>query len=491
MARPSEPSSKGTEGQSDRQAELETLVAQATSKYALKDYDAAAEFYSEATEIQAEINGEMSPKNANLLYAYGRCLYHAAVRNSDVLGSKVAGEKQQAGSEKSPKQNGKRTEIVGTGMTDGTPAIREEGAAQTTGDFGALSRSEAAQDKAGKPYFQFTGDENFEESEEEADAQQPDGESGETAEEEDDFANAFEVLDLARVLLLKRLEEEEQGEVQTKSRGDPNDVEPIRQLKERLADTHDLQAEISLEGERFPNAVDDLRTALELKKELFPEESSLIAEAHYKLSLALEFSSVTEQKAPDGEGHTKAETHVDEAMREESAQEMEAAIASCKSRISKEEARLHARKTGSVDQTKETLGSGKNMTRKDIDDVKEMVVDMEQRLIELRQSPISIDNSASGGNGDGSVPLGGILGSMLGESPAAQREKLSEASKGATDLSNLVKRKKPSANPASEEVGDDTAAKSGGKRKVDFVEEVVEVGTGKKAKLLDGNEEEV
>lgn len=87
------------------------------------------------------------------------------------------------------------------------------------------------------------------------------------------------------------------------------------------------------------------------------------------------------------------------------------------------------------------------------------------KLIELRQSPISIDNSASGGNGDGTVPLGGILGSILGESPAAQRQKLSEASKGATDLSNLVKRKKPSANPASEDVEDDTAAKTGGKRK--------------------------
>lgn len=78
----------------------------------------------------------------------------------------------------------------------------------------------------------------------------------------------------------------------------------------------------------------------------------------------------------------------------------------------------------------------------------------------------------------------------MGESPAAQREKLSEASKGATDLSNLVKRKKPFVNQVSEEAEDDTTARSGGKRKVEFVEEVVEVGTGKKAKLSDGDEEE-
>ena len=76
-------------------AQLDDLRAQATLKYSVKDYDAAAELYSQATELQAELNGEMSAQNADLLYAYGRCLYHCAVKNSDVLGSKVAGEKQE------------------------------------------------------------------------------------------------------------------------------------------------------------------------------------------------------------------------------------------------------------------------------------------------------------------------------------------------------------------------------------------------------------
>ncbi len=111
-------------------------------------------------------------------------------------------------------------------------------------------------------------------------------------------------------------------------------------------------------------------------------------------------------------------------------------------------------------------------------------------MIELRQSPIAINDAASGDNNDRTIPLGGLLGSILGESPATQQEKLNEASKGATDLSNLVKRKKTSANTVSGETEDNTAARSGGKRKVEFVEEVVEVGTGKKAKLSDGNEEE-
>ena len=82
-------------------AQLDDLRAQATLKYSVKDYDAAAELFSQATELQAQINGEMAAENADLLYLYGRCLYHVAVANSDVLGSKVAGERRQDGPSRS------------------------------------------------------------------------------------------------------------------------------------------------------------------------------------------------------------------------------------------------------------------------------------------------------------------------------------------------------------------------------------------------------
>lgn len=82
------------------QMALDGLIAKATAKYAVKDYSAAAELYSQATELQAELNGEMSVQNADLLYLYGRCLYHVAVQNSDVLGTKVAGEGKRREAEK-------------------------------------------------------------------------------------------------------------------------------------------------------------------------------------------------------------------------------------------------------------------------------------------------------------------------------------------------------------------------------------------------------
>lgn len=357
-------------------AQLEAFTAEATLKYSIKDYDAAAELYSQATELQAQRNGEMSPLNADLLYAYGRCLYHVGLRNSDVLGSKVGGEVREEGSKMavSKKQNkkGKPAEPA-----NGETRTAEEVLAKVVEENGEtdVEKGEATSDK--KPFFQFTGDENFDDSDEDQNEASGDGADEAEVDEEDDFANAYEVLDLARVLLLKRIEELRisEGEKEGKGKGKvAQDSEDMQQLKERLADTHDLQAEISLEGERFPNAVTDLRASLALKEELFPHSSSLIAEAHYKLSLALEFSSVTSQKDPDGEPEARSQAHVDEAMREEAANEMKAAISSCRLRIKEEEARLS---NGSP-----MKGEGKapKVQKADIDDVKQMVKEMEQRV---------------------------------------------------------------------------------------------------------------
>src|SRR5436305_3032522 len=76
-----------------KSGQLTDLVARATAKYAIKDYEPAAELYSQATALQAEINGEMALENADLLYSYGKCLYFVAVSNSDVLGGTAAGAK--------------------------------------------------------------------------------------------------------------------------------------------------------------------------------------------------------------------------------------------------------------------------------------------------------------------------------------------------------------------------------------------------------------
>ena len=477
MAQTMEPSN-------DAPAKLQAFIAQATAKYAVKDYNAAAELYAYATELQAAVNGEMSSANADLLYAYGRCLYHVAVKNSDVLGlSKVTGESHEASKVMSEKSDHKRQRPEEVDHDE--KKVAEEIVAQVAQDKGALTTAEDGSDDSVKPYFQFTGDENFDGSGDDQDAEEE--VNDEDREEEDDFSTAYEVLDMARVLLQKRL-----GELEESSTGKGKETEEspeIRQLRERLADAYDLQAEISLEGEKFPAAVVDLRSALKLKKALYPHENSLIAEAHFKLSLALEFSSVTQQK--DESGEAVGEANVDEKMRDEAAHELEEAISSCKLRIQVEEARLTS---------EATVEEGKPKASKEqVDDVKDMVKELSQRvcrigwldakstandpqLKEIRQPPVSINDPRGTGTLDGSNPLAGILGSMLGESPAAQKARIEEASKGANDLTGLVKKKRFAAE-SSHTSSQAKSVHTNGKRKAssDMLEE--DATTEKKVRM--------
>lgn len=104
--------------------------------------------------------------------------------------------------------------------------------------------------------------------------------------------------------------------------------------------------------------------------------------------------------------------------------------------------------------------------------------------MELREPPVAIDEASQ--NKD----LGGILGSILGESPATQQERLDEAAKSATDLSSLVKRKKPVPYTDFVAAEADNASTSS-KRKAEFAKEVMDGGTGKKVRVSGDTEEEV
>lgn len=97
---------------------------------------------------------------------------------------------------------------------------------------------------------------------------------------------------------------------------------------------------------------------------------------------------------------------------------------------------------------------------------------------------MSINDSNGTGNTDGLNPLSGIMGSILGESPAAQKARLEQASIGAQDLTNLVKKKKPLDNAGSESTHSNGTS-TGAKRKVDVVDQAEEGGMGKMARLSD------
>ncbi|KAJ6443410.1 histone H1-binding protein [Purpureocillium lavendulum] len=434
-----------------RRVSLADLSARGTTLYAHKNYDDAAEIFSKASAMQAELNGETAPENAEILFHYGRSVFKVGQSKSDVLGGPAAADKKAK-----PANGGGAASSKNPVETDATKATKE-GPAPSAAD----NKDEGHTDTK-KPLFQFTGDENFDESDDEEDEEQE--------EEEDDLATAFEILDLARVCYMKQLEQLQQEEEAGKGKEAAEDSPAVRHIKERLADTHDCLAEISLENERYPAAIEDGRISLNYKMELYPEDSEIIAEAHYKLSLALEFASVT-MSGDDGKNEKREA--MDQDLRDEAIKEMELAIKSFKLKIQATEVELA---TSSSPEDNE-------LTRKAIAGMREVAADMEQRLVDLRKDPI--DASDLLGGDAAANALGGLLGAVTGESAADKQARVEEAAKNATDLSGLVRKKKAKEPEAAPEAP--AATSTNGKRKAED-EALPEGGESpKKAKVEEGD----
>jgi HAT1-interacting factor 1 len=327
----------------EKEQTLDELITSANLQYSLKNYDAAAEVYSKATERQAAERGEMEPENAELLFLYGRCLYKVAVSRSDVLGGQVAGE--------APKRGDK-----GSSRDDG--AGEAKGGAQVMAPFIAVGGVDTDSEAEG----------------EEAD--------GEAEEEEDDFATAFEVLDLSRVLFEKKMvllaqtdamDVDGKGKGKAANKADAPLTPELRHVKDRLADTHDLQAEISLENERFGDAVKDGQATLALRLEIESPDSELIAEAYYKVALAQEFTfftSVREAKEAQQEANgSSAAGAVEPKMLYDAIENLVKAIESCELRVRNEEAAVASLSPQDA-----------SVKRLKIADVKEIVQDMNTRV---------------------------------------------------------------------------------------------------------------
>ncbi|BFZ65141.1 hypothetical protein YB2330_006304 [Saitoella coloradoensis] len=234
---------------------LDSLLAQASKLYALRSYPEAADKYAEAAALSAELHGEGSVENADVLFLYGRALFHVAVGRSEVLGGAAPG----AGDEEEEEDD------------DDDDDEQEE---------------------------QEQGAEGAEEAEVKDDAEQRQQEDEEPP--KDDFEQAWELLDLARVLYTKTLITSAPTDAPDTALTPSNFDASTRSIRERLAETYDLLGEVSLESENFDQAVLDLTSALEYKQALYgngegeeqnEQEQGILSEAYFKLALAYEFAS--------------------------------------------------------------------------------------------------------------------------------------------------------------------------------------------------------
>ncbi|KAG8857929.1 hypothetical protein FRB91_010625 [Serendipita sp. 411] len=215
--------------------DLETLIGKAKRAFALKQYEQAATTYATALENYAK---ECTPATVDIYYLYGCALLENAIASNNVLGNKQEGEEEPEEPEPKVEDDAKGRFFFGADGTTG----------EDDPEVDLFAQAKAAEQ------------EEEQEKEEQGDVEEP----------EDDFEASWDILDLARTTY-----ETMQGDES--------------QLK--LAATYMALGDISLETEKFDQAILDYKSALDIKEKLLPHTNRQIAEAHFRLSLAFDMTS--------------------------------------------------------------------------------------------------------------------------------------------------------------------------------------------------------
>ncbi|GAA6036740.1 hypothetical protein JCM8097_003454 [Rhodosporidiobolus ruineniae] len=345
-------------------------LARGIRALALKKWSDACDELAQAVEASTKKHGDLAQENVEALVLYGKALLNSAIAQSAVLGG---------------------------GALTGEPA--DPNAASAPADAASGSSSAAA--GPSNPKFHFGGD-----AEDDEDDEQEEGGEGEGDEEgapggdrEDDLESAFQVLDLARGILSKTIDDvESQLEVDAKENGGKEKDalgETRRREKERLADVHRLLGDVATESEQFDNAVTEYSSALSLLTAVLPPYDRALAELHMLMALALDF-------VPDAT--SRAVSHAEKA---------------------KEVLKL---KLSELEKTAE--GERSEKERKEIEDIKGLMGDVDMKIEDLRTIPTAPAPTAS------DAALEALLRGSLGAVASAS------ASGTVNDLTGLVKKKK-------------------------------------------------
>ncbi|KAI8367820.1 hypothetical protein EDC96DRAFT_506172 [Choanephora cucurbitarum] len=331
----------------EQKIKAEQLFKDGKAAFNKDEFESSVSMLGEACQLMDQINGDLSPKNGDAYFLYGQALLQYAIMQNTVLGQSA-----QASAKVVEQQQ----------------------------------KDEQEQAKSSNPLFQLNDAPEFTSKDEKSKTNDPTEEDEEDDEEDDndvagsadeDFEAAWDILDVARVIF-------EKGE--------------DKETKLKLADVHICLGDISLETEKFNEALSDYEKAIEIKKSVLEETDRELAEAHYKYALALEFST------------DKADQAVPELLK---------AVAVLEKR-------------------KEKLDSGKGKQKAsetDNDEVKEMdelIADMRLKVEELTQRQASEKEAEA------------MLKAMLGygkESTSDAPAKQISASTPVNDLTMLVKRK--------------------------------------------------
>ncbi|KAI9223522.1 hypothetical protein BC828DRAFT_395955 [Blastocladiella britannica] len=289
---------------------LAVLMDEANAAYAHRNFEHASMLFSQLAEALTREHGTVHPKCADVHFRYGRALLNHAIERAGVLGD----------AEQVRNATGKReTDLLSVVETATASALPLTAADPAHFHFGHDGPSEGEEEE---------DDNNVDDNADEEDDQDDDNDqnaAGEAPEEDaaaaaediedDDFEIAFEVLDVARVIYEKMLSGDlpldatdlpvatttttttTTTTVMTSDKGkgrptgNTTDPDAARTaVKRRYAEVVATLGDVSLESESFSQAVEDYQSALILQAELYLSSDRRLAETHYKLALALEYT---------------------------------------------------------------------------------------------------------------------------------------------------------------------------------------------------------
>jgi len=391
-------------------AEVNQLVLEGSKSYASKDYELASEKYGKACEVYSkEHEGE---EDGDLLFLYGKALYQNGVSKSEVLGG--VGANQKDGKEERPGEEDDDDD-------------NEDGKAEDKFQFydaEPIEGEEEEKEDKEKPTEGTNKNQEIRESENGNDQQEEDEEEEEEEEEEPgDLEMAWIILDATRAVFEEKLEsvtKPKQSPPYIKNDDDPMDDEYVTFLK-KLSETYDILGEVSLEMENFPQSAQDLTKSLDLRLQLYPFDSPLVSESHYKLALALEFC-VEDGQQDITESRKKAAEHIQLAIKSTEARNK-----------------------------KETDESAKKNNEEMIGELKEKYEDLIKDPSEqLQQEQLDIMKGILGSEAAGANAGQAIINNLTSIVQKQGEEGSSttaNAPKPVNDLSGLVKKRKQSKDP--------------------------------------------
>lgn len=285
--------------------QISTLLAQASHHYALHSYDQSTSLYSEVCSIYSSLNSCDDPL---LLFLYGKSLFQLAVLKSDVFAQQnVLKEEGDDGDEAALEDDSGNFQFVdGEDDFNGDSENQVEGEVDESGVDGEVDESKIEGDSS------VSGakgaDEEVKNDVYKADNEDENASGADSGEFQSDFEEAWEILDLTRSLWEKELETvKSEADTLTKPYSlDPNfSKSKYISIIKNLAETYDILGEVSLEAENFSQSATDLKKSLDLRRDIYPNDSSLISESYYKLSLALEFCIDQPNNREEAKNYTK------------------------------------------------------------------------------------------------------------------------------------------------------------------------------------------